>query len=1279
MKIELPKQSAKPKMNQFITHSRSGRSIGSMFASACLWLAALFFCAVSASAASLTWDAGNTNNGATIDPASGAWDLDTTTNIFWNNGTGNVSWTQTSTTSPVNGASFNGPDAAVGTYQVDVDGGQVAATNLTIKANGYAFSGSAIFLNGNGGHFNFFVADGKNVVISNNLTGSGNGEYVLGSNGAPASATFYGTVNGFTPYFTSTNGSIFYLAGGGGAAIGAINADVRLTNGTYTSPAAFVIARNTSPSFPNANSGSFTADGPATILNQNSDYIYLGRQGTAWNATLNIQNGATVNYQTGAANNNLGLGLPRPGSTGNNCSSYFNMYGGTLNMGPGTESPQSARPIFLENQGSSASQLAILNQTGGVINAWGGILVGGSGSGTALVTNSGGFLYIGSIGNNGIKIGTSGTNRISLSGGTVGALQNWISSAPLTLATLNGNITFQCADAGGNPWNISLSGALTGPGGFNLTGGGVLTLTGPNNYAGSTVVSNGTLVIPTANLPVSGNLVLDGSTAAAGYPLVSNVVNTAGQSWAVNNTTFAAGTPTLAFNFGGLPPSSTVAPLQANGNLAFTVTPNIVVDGTAIPTGLYPLIHYTGTLSGTPPTVLAALPPGASFGYITNIVATRTIAFYVASSVTGGLSWGVGNGNWDTTSFNWKQYGVAATYVDNGTEQVFLNDSASGTSPIAITIATAVNNAGSITADSVTKSYVIQGPIPGPGIGGTVGVTVSSGSLTVSNANTYTGGTTVSAPGLLNLNYGGTGGSDSAIGSGALSLNTGARIDNTSGHAIGFNTSTPIPINWNDDWTFVGSTNLDLGLGQVTLGNVEVQLTVVSNTLTVNNPISDNGNNYKLTKFGNGTLTLSNVSSAFSGGLDLEAGTLNINSDGSAGSGPLTLGGGTLDNTSGTAVALNSPTVLNMLANFTFKGSGNLDLSPNSGYGQINIGGNTITLSGTNAFETDGAFLGGNRNTTVNGTGSWILGGVGNNNNLGLTINGGTIYFNKASGFATSNPFQINTNAAVVLVGATGTQIAASTGVTLQGGTLELAGDTEPIGLVTFNSGVLLNSTATSYASLPVAEVTLGSGSCVFGVATADATLTVSNVDGAGGLIETGLGSLILTTNSYAGNTTISNGTLVVSFPTFATNSTITISTNAALGTTGVLTLNFPNADTNTVAALVLGGVSQPAGLYNATTDPLYISGNGNLLVVPPVLINPLPGTIQFSVSNGSLALSWPTNLGWILQSQTNSLSNGLVANSNAWHDLVGSASVTSINLPVTATNPAVFFRLRHP
>lgn len=111
----------------------------------CLVLAALLLYTASAPAATLIWDAGNTNNGATIDPASGAWDTDITTNFNWNIGGINTNWTQTGTTTPLNGATFNGPDAPVGTYQVNVDGGQVAVTNITINANGYAFSGSPIF------------------------------------------------------------------------------------------------------------------------------------------------------------------------------------------------------------------------------------------------------------------------------------------------------------------------------------------------------------------------------------------------------------------------------------------------------------------------------------------------------------------------------------------------------------------------------------------------------------------------------------------------------------------------------------------------------------------------------------------------------------------------------------------------------------------------------------------------------------------------------------------------------------------------------------------------------------------------------------------------------------------------------------------------------------------------------------------------------------------------------------------------------------------------------
>src|SRR6516165_10857330 len=58
----------------------------------------LLLCASGLRAVNLTWDAGNTNNGPAIDPGSGSWNTDTTTNLNWYNGSANVSWSQSSTT-----------------------------------------------------------------------------------------------------------------------------------------------------------------------------------------------------------------------------------------------------------------------------------------------------------------------------------------------------------------------------------------------------------------------------------------------------------------------------------------------------------------------------------------------------------------------------------------------------------------------------------------------------------------------------------------------------------------------------------------------------------------------------------------------------------------------------------------------------------------------------------------------------------------------------------------------------------------------------------------------------------------------------------------------------------------------------------------------------------------------------------------------------------------------------------------------------------------------------
>ena len=74
----------------------------------------------------------------------------------------------------------------------------------------------------------------------------------------------------------------------------------------------------------------------------------------------------------------------------------------------------------------------------------------------------------------------------------------------------------------------------------------------------------------------------------------------------------------------------------------------------------------------------------------------------------------------------------------------------------------------------------------------------------------------------------------------------------------------------------------------------------------------------------------------------------------------------------------------------------------------------------------------------------------------------------------------------------------------------------------------------------------------------------------------------------------------------------------------------------------------------------------------PPINTNAPP--LIMSNIGGMMSLSWPTNAGWTLQAQTNSLSTGLNTN---WTDVYGSSGMTSTNVPVDPTKPTVFYRLR--
>jgi autotransporter-associated beta strand protein len=169
------------------------------------------------------------------------------------------------------------------------------------------------------------------------------------------------------------------------------------------------------------------------------------------------------------------------------------------------------------------------------------------------------------------------------------------------------------------------------------------------------------------------------------------------------------------------------------------------------------------------------------------------------------------------------------------------------------------------------------------------------------------------------------------------------------------------------------------------------------------------------------------------------------------------------------------------------------------------------------------------------------------------------------------------------------------------------------------------------------------------------------NITGMGGIIKTGTAATTLFgSNSYTGNTTVSQGTLVLSQATLAAGSTITVTSNA------VLQLDFTT--TNTVAVLKINGVSKAPGVYSSITDPDYLAGAGSLFVTSSG-----PPKLNYTNTGSALQFSWTGN--FKLQSQTNSLSVGLRSN---WVDYPG-GSASPISVPVDPAQGSVFFRLVSP
>ena len=117
----------------------------------------------------------------------------------------------------------------------------------------------------------------------------------------------------------------------------------------------------------------------------------------------------------------------------------------------------------------------------------------------SLFKMTGGEFY---VGRNGIYADRTWNNGrvgagygVKLSGGTLGATDNWSSPADIFLSDREGGAVINTESTNGAPKTVVLSGALYGPGGLTKRGSGTLVLAGETDYRGQTTVEEGALMV----------------------------------------------------------------------------------------------------------------------------------------------------------------------------------------------------------------------------------------------------------------------------------------------------------------------------------------------------------------------------------------------------------------------------------------------------------------------------------------------------------------------------------------------------------------------------------------------------------------------------------------------------------------------------------------------------------------------------------------------------------------------------------------------------------------
>lgn len=546
--------------------------------------------------------------------------------------------------------------------------------------------------------------------------------------------------------------------------------------------------------------------------------------------------------------------------------------------------------------------------------------------------------------------------------------------------------------------DVLLGGAISGTGTLTQQGNGVTTLTGANAYLGTTTVSAGTLLVngnqsgATGATTVRSAATLGGSGTIGGDVTVNDggilsPGSTGPGTLAINGALNLAPTAVQNWQFG----QAYVPGGQYNDLVS--VGKDLVLDGTlnvSVPTtpaggsfgpGVYRVYNYGGALTNNG-LELGSMPAGATDLYVQTSVANQVnlvnttgvlLNYWDGTGGAGGAernngvinggdgvwelkandNWtnmtGQMNAPWSNNAFSIFQGAPAGTVtVSNASGQVMFSGAQFAVDGYKITGDTLVTD----TAQTIIR--VGDGTLAGLGytatydnvIAGSGGIDKADlGTLVLNGANTYAGGTTVSAGTLqvsqdANLGAAGTG----------VTLNGG-----TLQYGAGFDTAR-----------------------QVTVGASDGTIDTNGHMATLRTEVTGPG---RLTKTGAGTLTLT-AESSYTGGTAINGGTLQLGNGGTTGS----IVGDIVDN--GVLVANRSNTLA--IAGAI------------SGAGQLQqIGSGTTVLSGANNYSglttvANGTLKAGATNTfsaasTHSVAAGALLDTAGLNQIVGGLVNAGTV------------------------------------------------------------------------------------------------------------------------------------------------------------------------------------------------------------------------------------------------------------------------------------------------